>query len=750
MHSPRLTSVLTFVAFGCVLGTAGTAVAHASVPKPGSFELAVVDAETGEPVPFANFVRTDGSPGTLAGADGLLRVSVPAPATCRGFVSHVSYESSAEFEIEIAAGETARFRLALRPAVHEIPSVEIRAKHLPLSREAAGARTVKAEDVSSLPNPADDVFRMMRHLPGVSTDDVGGEFYVRGGSMDETLVRIDGLEVRHLFHGREFRGVTGILPFSVVDQMDVYTGGFPASYGGRLSGVIDLDLRSDGEPGLHGLAGADGVSARVLTEYNSEPASVLLSVREGYLDRVLTAVQGEAVIQPAYRDLLLRSVWRPNAVRTLSLNYLRSEDHLLYDDGVPTHYIDTDYLDHYLWASGRILLSRGFSLRGTAYGAWSHQDRVIDAYGRDDRDSNRAGGRVEVSFSARDRHLVTIGGQLDREWGSYSLLSREIVSATADGDVRTTSLYEDGGPFDRTQLALFAQNEWSPFSRLGLNLGFRASRDAFAGTLRIDPRLSAALQLDGDVTVRGAWGRYDQDPELKLDPTGTQAVPGQRAARARHIILGVEKAIGSVRVGLDVYDKDLRQLDEIISRTINGEIEHHEITRGRARGLEIFVQRGSNSSNWWLAYSLGRSQWGNEERTFIRDFDRLHSFSLANTFRISSDWDVGMSYTFHSGTPYTEQSWAQQIETGEWALSEGFPNGSRLPAYQRFDARIRRHFRFDRWEMSVYAEALNLTNHDNVIWYSWGFRDVEGGRVPHRVTRTGMPSVPSVGLEVRF
>ena len=66
-------------------------------------------------------------------------------------------------------------------------------------RPASGVRKVRAEDVSSLPNPADDVFHMMRHLPGVSSNDVGSSFHVRGGSMDETLVRIDGLGA----HGRQ-------------------------------------------------------------------------------------------------------------------------------------------------------------------------------------------------------------------------------------------------------------------------------------------------------------------------------------------------------------------------------------------------------------------------------------------------------------------------------------------------------------------------------------------------------------------
>ena len=283
-----------------------------------------------------------------------------------------------------------------------------------------------------------------------------------------------------------------------------------------------------------------------------------------------------------------------------------------------------------------------------------------------------------------------------------------------------------------------------------MNVGVRFSRGPFADSLRVDPRLSAALAVGRDVTVRGAWGVYGQPAEVKLDGTGLHETPREQTARSRHVVLGVEKRFGTVRAGIDAYDKELRDLGGVVTRTVDGNVERHEITRGWARGVELFLQRASANSNWWVAYSLGRSAWGNGSRTFVRDFDRLHAFSVANTFQISNDWDLGMSYTVHSGTPYTKQSWARNSETGAWALSEGIPNGARLPGYQRLDVRIRRHFRFENWQLSVYAEGLNLTNHDNVIWYSWGFREEGGHQVPYRIARTGLPSIPSLGLEVSF
>ncbi len=216
------------------------------------------------------------------------------------------------------------------------------------------------------------------------------------------------------------------------------------------------------------------------------------------------------------------------------------------------------------------------------------------------------------------------------------------------------------------------------------------------------------------------------------------------------MLAGIEKRFDHLRLGVDVYEKRFVQLDGIVRRTVNDVVEHHSITHGNARGVEIYVNRLGANVNWWLSYSLGRSEWSSSETTYSRDYDRLHALSLSQTYQIGSNWDIGATWSWHSGSPYTTQDWRKDDEFGGWTMSEGRPNGQRLPQYQRVDVRVRRHFRFDGWRMSVYLEGLNLTNHDNVMFYSWGFRRQEGGLVPERIARTGVPGLPSIGLEIRF
>ena len=719
-------------------------------------EVRAVDEKTGEPIPFASFLLLESGKGFMGTQTGTCTLELPL-GTQRLRVSHVSYEP-ADVDITPIQGMKTSRTILMKPRTLAFPMLEVSAPSSAPRPSNIGVRALRTESFASLPNLRDDPFQMLRVLPGMTTDDVGTEFHMRGGGAYETLVRIDGMEVRQLFHGRDFGGIASIIPFGMVEKMDVYSGAFPAQYGGKLSGVVDIELRSDERDGvedvwdehsaMHVKAGLDAVSARVLAEGHGEKSSGFVSVREGYLDRVLDVVQDEAVIQPAYRDMLLRAVHHPTSTQSLSLNYLRSEDHVYFQDGFPQHFVNADYMDHFLWSTWKNASHRRISASATGYGAISNQLRNVGIEGRDDRRLHRFGGRLEIGVRASDAHLFKIGGQVDQESGTSFARSEEVISVAADGTVQTSSEFEGGDEIDRSRTAVYILDDWRPTSALVVNGGVRFSHDSETHVARWNPRASASLQLGHGWSATSAWGVYDQPPEGRLVAGPSLRLESDQTAWAEHVVCGIQKRFGAAVVGADAYTKKYRQLDGVLERTLNGEVEREIITRGGSNGIEVFLQRNSRSANWWLTYTLARSEWGNAERMFLRNFDQLHAFSFSNTIRFAHNWDVGATYMYHTGQPFTLQQWSR--DEGKWILTEGPPNGSRLPDYHRVDVRLRRHFRFDGWRMSVYAEGLNLTNHDNVLWYSWAFEPGAGGVRPVRSMRTGMPILPSLGIEVEF
>src|SRR5690606_37363902 len=83
-----------------------------------------------------------------------------------------------------------------------------------------------------------DIIRSIQLLPGITTVGEGASgFNVRGGNIDENLILLDEAPVyssSHLF------GFFSIFNADAVKDVKIYKGGIPASYGGRLSSVLDV------------------------------------------------------------------------------------------------------------------------------------------------------------------------------------------------------------------------------------------------------------------------------------------------------------------------------------------------------------------------------------------------------------------------------------------------------------------------------------------------------------------------------
>jgi hypothetical protein len=557
------------------------------------------------------------------------------------------------------------------------------------------------------------------------------------------------MEVRSLFHGRDFGGLTGIVPLGVVEQLDVYSAAFPAKIGGRTSGAIDVSLRDHGDAGFHGAFAADVTAARALVEQHGRKGSLFVSAREGYLGSVLDAVQDDAVIQPAYRDLLLRGIHRVGPSTSVRGNYLRVEDHVRYADGIDSHDVDADYLDQYLWSGARWIASRNVVADGTAFATTSSQARRTGPETIDNRDSRRAGGRLEATVGLGS-HVVEAGVEGEREWTDTTLRNVEVVAVRRDGTVESVdpTALPERTVADRS--AAWVQDEWES-NRLSLNVGLRISHDTSSDDWVPCPRVGGALLLPSRWLLRAGWGRHAQPRRREADGPAALLLFSERVQSAYHTVVGLERQFAGFRLGTEAWEKQFDPLDAVVTRTVDGVVERHVISHGLSRGIEAHLRHDGKSTDWWLAYSLGRSEWSDGRSTYTRDFDALHSLAFANTFRMGADWDVGVTYRFRTGTPYTAQKWHREADE-RWLLDEGGLNAARLPDYHRIDLRLRRWFRFDGWEAALWGEALNLTNHDNVLWYAWRLRDASGEprADAERVQRTGVPGLPSVGIEARF
>ena len=104
---------------------------------------------------------------------------------------------------------------------------------------------------------------------------------MRGGDGDDVLVRLDGLELARPYHLGDFDSALSFVTPAAVERAELFTGGYPAQYGDRMGGVVDLTTRTP-TPRRHFSLGLSTVDAEgAMSGHLSEQASWLLTARRG-------------------------------------------------------------------------------------------------------------------------------------------------------------------------------------------------------------------------------------------------------------------------------------------------------------------------------------------------------------------------------------------------------------------------------------------------------------------------------------
>ncbi|MDP1601777.1 MAG: TonB-dependent receptor, partial [Legionella sp.] len=193
-------------------------------------------------------------------------------------------------------------------------------------RPAAAPATAVVEPLAVLRTPGalDNVFRTLQSLPGVAaTDEFGSRLAVRGGSPDQNLTVMDGVEIHDPY--RLF-GLTSAFNPEIIERFELATGGFSVRHGDRLSSLLVVENR-DGTraKALAGSAALSITDANLVLEGRlpgRAEGSWLVTGRRTYYDLVAARITDQQF--PAFTDLQAKGVWDAGPGRTLTVFGLRS------------------------------------------------------------------------------------------------------------------------------------------------------------------------------------------------------------------------------------------------------------------------------------------------------------------------------------------------------------------------------------------------------------------------------------------
>ncbi|MCP5183666.1 MAG: TonB-dependent receptor [Pseudomonadales bacterium] len=638
-------------------------------------------------------------------------------------------------------------------------------------------RSLQGAQIEKLPELGEDALRVVTQLPGMASQGVSARPHIRGGMEDETLVIFNTMELIEPFHLRDFQSLFSTLNPRVVKRIDVYTGGFPARYGDRMSGVLDI-TPADDYPELGGEINLS-VLTTALTGYgNDSRGHWVVAGRRGNLDWLTRTVNSD-VGRPSYADVFAQRTVQLSPASDLDVGLLGYQDDILLRDeetdpqtGLRTgEHATASSINVYGWIKANHAWSDtldssailSYARIRQKRGGTSSDGAADEANGalRDNRRMRILNLNVGFDQWLGDNTALQYGLQVTRQAGRFDYAAYAetgdlaVLLNTPDIIDRELFATHKGINGSAYLSALFSIGE-----RLHVEAGLRANYFSLTprAKWRMAPRLNVQYSVSEAWQTSLAAGRFYQNESIADLPIADGITEFQTPQYADHFIVGVQFAppASGLSTRLEAYYKRFGNPKTRFENLFNPIVMLPEIKPDRVRidpddgyaaGVELSLSYTPNDQfSTWFVYGASKvlDRVGGVDRP--RAWDQRHSASAGFTWT-GARYDLSLAVHWQSGWQNTELPLVLDS-------LEPLPlrhNRQELRDYLSIDLRASRTWQWTNQSLNVYLEIVNLTDRWNIGGLQHEFEEGEDGR-QYRATdeRTLLPLVPSVGLLWKF
>lgn len=677
-----------------------------------------------------------------------LRVrQVPAP----GSAEQVAIALLAEHSLVLRAIRPGRFVVARAPAAPAAPAATAPPVAEPRLEEVAvyaSRYRVAADDVTApvaltraevqaLPGVEDDALRVTRYLPGTAGNGLSARSNVRGGRDNELAVYFDGVPLYEPFHYKDFQALLGLVDPSAIARIDYLSGVFPARYGERLSGVLDIAPRAPVEVAEHEI-GASLLYAHALsvgrTQWRDAPLDWLVSLRQSTAELAIKAADRDG-IDPHFVDALLRLERPVGEAATLTAGLIWLDDELEAQSDDDTQRTLSSYRDRTGWLrwrheqdAERLEVQIAHSERHTNRTGALDRPGNVTGQVRDDRKVDSTQLRLAWERSGEVRGLAA-GLEFNRHEADYDYAS----AAAFDSDL--AALFGRATQFQRvavlqargTTAAAWVSSSWALAPRWRANLGARldAQRHEIGGATVFDdrqwsPRAALEFRPRDSTTLRLSLGQVAQTerPDELLVADGEPVF--HAAQRATQAVLGLEQQLGSLgTLRLEAYRKNIRapspryeNLLDPVALLPELEVDRRRVapTDSHLYGLEASLRwaAGEAWSGWFnYTWSEASDQFNGFE--VPRSWNQQHAV-VAGVVWSRGRWQLSGNVGGHSG-------WARNAllpsTTNPLGVELSTRNSRRWRPFLSLDLRASWRRVLSRGALRVSGELINATNRGN-------------------------------------
>ncbi len=768
-----LTLVLILVAFVATAQTAG---------KEGTLRGFITDANSKEPVLFAAVYLEGTNFSTQTDVNGYYSITKIPYGTYTVVISSVETEELRK-EVVIERSLTSR-NYEVTSKTYQVGTAEVSTSGGEQKNQVRiSVESIQPQDIKKIPSfgGTPDLVQVLQVLPGfVSTGDQGGQLYIRGGSPVQNKVLLDGMIVYNPFHSI---GLFSVFDTDIIRNADIYTGGFNAEYGGRISSVMDITTRNGSKTKFGGAAGISPFGARLLLEGPLRKAkegkgtiSYLFSGKQSYLDqtsKILYNYVDDEGLPFQYQDIYGKVSFAGPSGSSFNVFGFNFSDQVNYQAVSDLNWNNAGGgFNFVVVPSGSpVLIDGNFSVS-------DYRVQLVEE-GLPERFSQINGFNFGLNF----KYLL---GESEFKYGIQAVGRRTDFQTFNALGVKVEQIE------NTTEMGIYMRYKYQK-GNLIIEPSFRAQYYASLAKLSPEPRLGIKYKVNEIFRLKAAAGIYTQNliaansdrdvvnlfygflagPENLqdefLDSDGSIREIEDPLQRAQHLIAGFEYDL-TERLNLNVegYYKRFSQLtntnrnklfaDNIDNQDVPETLRKDFIVEsGFAQGVDVVLKYETKETYLWFVYSLGNVDRWDSFQWYDPVFDRRHNvnFVASQAFGQEGEWELNARWNLGSGLPFTQtQGFYQPVEVdggvgsdpltdnpGDLGISYAGLNEGRLPVYHRMDLSVRRTFTFSEDSaLEITAGVTNVYSRENVFYVN---------RVTNEVVNQ-LPILPSIGLDFTF
>ncbi len=628
-----------------------------------------------------------------------------------------------------------------------------------------------------------DIVGAFSVTPGVvTTGDQGGQLYVRGGTPIQNKILLDGMTIYNPFHSI---GFFSIFETELVKNVDIYTGGFDAKYGGRISSVMDITYRDGNRKEFGGKISASPFLAKAVLEGpfskpkdgSASPASYVFSAKHSLLDytsRSLYPSVNEGNGLPFnFTDLYGKVTVSSKEGSKFSAFGFHNRDSVNYSVADLDWKASGGGMNFLLLPNSSPMMIRGH-VNGSTYETTFTESQTEPRY-------SKIGG-FDLGFDFT--YFLPKESEMNYGLNFNGFNTSFITYNEAKRKIEATNFTTEIGAYYNIRLV---RNRWV------IQPSMRAQVYASLGTVSPEPRLGAKYNATEKLRFKVSGGRFSQnftsassDKDIVNLFNGLLSAPTNVQDQfvnqfgdtkdvkngiqyAWHAIGGFEYDLGkNISINVEGYYKYFSQLSNINQNKLYDDVSQFSqiddvfkkdfiIEDGVSYGLDFLIKYSKGRMFLWGVYSYGKSTRWDGFAEYFPVFDRRHNVNLVGTYLFGKNKDIELSVRWNlgSGLPFTPTAGYYQGEnfssgvTTDYTTSNpptvttllGDFNSKRLPYYHRLDITAKKQFNFKNKDvLEVIASITNVYDRNNIFYVN----RVTGEQIYQ------FPVLPSMGISYKF